>query len=366
MMKTFLPLYIVLCLSLIFSPKVASQETSARKAKLQECRQCHEDVFSHWKKGPHANSYKRLLTFQKRVTDHAKDFYEADHMAVSNTKSCLSCHAPQNLFEVMLPDQASLKVKGLILLKEGELSPGREDTLGSGVDCLNCHVQGNQVFTRSQYRPNPAFAKMEKFCNPQPSTMFDNGYMCYPCHSGEVSFMARRPFKSKGQDCASCHSVPGKDGHWDHYYHWIGDLENGVLPDILKEVFEDIEAQIQIQGDDRFLQLSWANRRMPHLQAICTEFVLHAQVLDTSEQILFEVIERTHRKKDHEKETQTTRPVPDSDFDFSPDSPGLQKRYPLPAKLPARGVIRLHVRKKSQYFAPDDHFPVVYQKDILY
>jgi hypothetical protein len=93
-----------------------------------------------------------------------------------------------------------------------------------------------------------------------------------------------------------------------------------------------------------------------------TEVVVEISIAGASGTPVFQAVERTNRKKVHMNGKEDWGGKA-STFQFGAGH-GLKKHYPIPAGLPEKVVASVAVRRKSQYFLPDESFPPVFRRDF--
>lgn len=246
-----------------------------RIVQVEKCGSCHKDVYENWKMDGHSNAYLSLENFYEHV-EVSKHFPEgySGYLKESNEMICITCHTGQNLFETNFKGvNHKLSPHSIVrdsMPKVFEQALGREvnnrNELLTGVDCLTCHVQGDQVVSNfnSTYGEENGVIK---------SRFFSSNQNCYSCHHHQVSTMNDLIVKKQIPyeiSCINCHQEYDSENKGTHYFYWRNDHDSKKRPDRLN-IFDCVNINI-LKGSNRTEMIfEWTNKIMPHGFSECGE-----------------------------------------------------------------------------------------------
>jgi hypothetical protein len=248
---------------------------ATRTAQIENCGSCHKEVYENWKIGPHASSFT-LLDFHDRMLDTSKSFPASYNKFVeANMKSiCITCHTGKNVFETNF---AGINHTGLTASLTKEKMPnvflqafGRDlnnkNDVSSGVDCITCHVQNDQVVTHINSTAGDSSGLIK-------SRFFSDNMNCYSCHHHQVSTMKELADKKEIPseiNCVSCHQEYTGKKKGTHYFFWRNDHASKRRPEHL-DIFESAKLNFSKKGHLTLLKFNWTNNLMPHGFSECGE-----------------------------------------------------------------------------------------------
>jgi hypothetical protein len=275
-----------------------------RHEQVMVCAGCHPTEYAQELIGPHSHAFNTLTDHRSYVQspDYDLDFYKT-HIDEEFHLSCSGCHAPDNIYDDILdlnsPFERALEI---YWQQHGRVLPkGRGDTRSrmTGVDCLNCHYDGVNVITGTDFIESPGLIP-ETSCRPKASKLFANDVMCLGCHpTSTVSDDMIYDVRYTGLDnCVSCHRASSADGQATHYIHWRREAGDIVRPDHLASVFHVTSVAVT----DDSVTVSLVNDRMPHAISRGPEFLLELMLSsDRTQDILSRRVLRFNRKTEHDE-----------------------------------------------------------------
>jgi hypothetical protein len=246
----------------------------SRSEQLAACARCHPTQFENEIQGPHFNAVKNLYAHQSFVNSNKYDcdFYTR-HVNREVNNTCLRCHAPENLFETIFSSYKTHSDSLQALWANGaKVFPLiREDksTHQTGVDCMSCHYDGQNILAGPNFKANPDLTPNET-CKPVTDAFFASDYACLSCHtSNMVSPTAiYHAGITANTDCKSCHQEYDDKGKGTHYYYWRHG--NKSKPRHLRKVYDITSAKLS--GDEILVEL--INNYMPHQMGSGPEYVM--------------------------------------------------------------------------------------------
>ena len=205
--KTILPILIIV-LTVLFINNIAEPKSSVPKGSTltssKECKECHEEIYSHWKNAMHSMSIEDPIFKASYMEAYLNTAGEAKY-------NCLRCHAPISLIN----NDYDLKNE---LTKEG-------------VSCDFCHSvkKINLKNKRNPFELEIGEIKRGPLSNVEspahktkPSPLFKSSELCAGCHEytndkgvivlGTYSEWKKSPYAAEGTQCQDCHMplIPGK------------------------------------------------------------------------------------------------------------------------------------------------------------
>ena len=276
-----------------------------RKAKLAECASCHPDETHNELIGPHAQAYTKLLEHYEMAEDTNCFQSPYAHFIKDNIaeSACADCHAPVNLFEnsyIGLDTLADVSVFTKVAFPEAWNVPtsrkGEENRL-SGIDCLSCHLQGNEVITTADYKPSNGELPS---CNPRGSAFFSSNFVCVSCHALTIMESENNINNQSllaDMSCNGCHMEKNEDGEFSHYYYWRHDHESKNQFPLLKAVFGDLEVN---KGTDGIFSLSWKNEQATHPVTLCPDLYAVISFVDKDGQVCEKTELHLNKKRLHD------------------------------------------------------------------
>ena len=273
----------------------------SRTEKILKCASCHLSEYENEIKGPHANSYQKLLDHKEFVnSDNYKcDFYTKE--VNESFDNCTGCHAPKNLHQTFLLDNQNKKDEFISkLIEMAHPRPEarvKETERFTGIDCLSCHSNGNKIISlkhkKSDQDSLPQFQTVE--------TITENNLVCYPCHfdvfktiNPEIAIR-----RTGSVLCINCHQERNNFEEGTHYYYWQHDA-SGKLNSKLFLVMDDFHFSV-LSGDKKG-EIIWDNTTIPHKISPGPEMIMKCEVLDKDSNLLGLKIIRINKKNEFDKE----------------------------------------------------------------
>ncbi len=163
----------------------------------KECRECHEEIYGHWKNAMHSMSIEDPIF----KTSYMESYLETSGSAKFD---CLPCHAP-------------------IALLNGDYDMKEEVTL-EGVSCDFCHsVKAVNLDNREnpfelelgEIKRGPLSKVSSPAHKTEPSPLFKSSELCAGCHEftngkgvtilGTYSEWKQSPYPEENTQCQNCH-----------------------------------------------------------------------------------------------------------------------------------------------------------------
>ncbi|MFC1587792.1 multiheme c-type cytochrome [Planctomycetota bacterium] len=205
-----------------------------------DCRPCHLQIYEEWEYSLHALAVRDqiFLLYGSAVGTNPEE----------GNPECVFCHTPAPVLEGTIGRYPRSRPK--------------ENDPASGVNCLSCHVMGENV-AGTQGLSGP--------CNPVKTEIIGSPAFCGSCHQNQQVRMIRkheweewreRSKKTENLDCVDCHMAPVKrsiaeggevrTGH----KHDFNVIRN---PEFLRTAFD-----VDMQVIDRQVVLAISNKGTGH------------------------------------------------------------------------------------------------------
>ncbi len=340
--------------------------TLQRTAQIQLCASCHKDVYENWKMDSHSNAYITLENHAKLI-DSSKNFPKEYNKFVKERMEsvCLACHTGKNLYETNF---AGINHSSLLKLLNKDSFPNAykqafsreikdKNNLTSGVDCITCHVQNNQVVTNANSKASDTLGLIK-------SHFFSSNMNCYSCHHHQVETMNELVASKKLSaeiNCVSCHQEYTPKGKGTHYFYWRNDHASKKRPKHLN-IFECVKIEIQ---DKQIVKFNWTNTVMPHGYSECgdAKCVVIAVYKNKQEKMILEQLINRKDFFDERKEMPSHFHTGKNGNDFQYMVPILRqvdlKKYADIDYLKIIGYV------KPQYWSTNKEFIEVFTKKVL-
>jgi hypothetical protein len=343
----------------------------ARWAAIKRCGSCHPREYKNWAAGPHAAAHETVIRGTKMM---AEESFTAknEEWNIFPKRACCTCHCSRkNVFD----DQISPDWKPgqpftykPLCLDEGE------EVQTSGIDCLTCHAQGDKILAMPQTPERDALPPIHTVkgegprCDIVRSDAFAHINACVGCHWDVDAYQAKFD-EGGGKEfpylhCDECHMQRDEGGRYTHLYYFKGERQKNVL----KPAFERLQASIIAHEQGRALRLLWVNDFLPHhmLHATPMIYQLVVDVSDPAGGVGFSTELRFYSK--HFRNNLTPKKIrgmnPTGELINFRMGDRLERIYPLPMSLGARGTITLTVRDKDGHDFPDSTLSLVSTRTI--
>jgi hypothetical protein len=241
----------------------------SRAALLNACQSCHAEQHKNEQLGPHANAYKALAEHKEYVNSTEYNLAGYTSFVNQNFESrCVTCHAPENLFEDAYA--------GFEFLSMSVLSKMPTDTFFTlpkarvaghlrGVDCLSCHYNGKDVLASKNFKEKKESRSIEGYCFPKPSAFLSSDLLCASCH--QSNYYGKESFDDiTSMNCNSCHTE-NLQGSATHYTYWKN-RKKEVLDSFY---YEGMIAGLKITSDKDRIYVQLKNTSIPHTFTDCRE-----------------------------------------------------------------------------------------------
>lgn len=334
----------------------------SRAEQIQKCASCHKNEYSNWKIGPHANSFSMLVE-HKRISGVDSIFpknYDNFVQDRFNTV-CTSCHTGQNIYNKNFRRIShTLDVSKVLtdscpeFLKQAySRTNSHGEELETGVDCMTCHAQGQNVVTNRNSKANEKSGIAK-------SQLFSDNMNCFSCHHHQVSSMKELVTEGKlGAEisCVTCHQQYDEKGKGQHYYYWKNDHETKKRPAHLN-IFNTTRVTTE-QGQLYFI---WKNTIMPHGFSECGEAlcIVLAEYKGNKKDTLYKT--RINRKDffDHDGKFPPHFSVGTKGLAFTYNEE-IKQKLNLKSKSKFIGITVVGLFK-PQYWSAKNQFKEVYKK----
>ena len=204
--RTF-PITLIVFTVFFLSPILASKSSLSKAPSIaasKNCKECHEEIYNHWKNAMHSMSIEDPIFKASYMEAYFKTAGEAKY-------NCLRCHAPI----VFLNNDYDLKNE---ITKEG-------------VNCDFCHSVKKVNLDNKTYpfeieigeiKRGPLSDVDSPAHKTEPSHLFKSSELCAGCHEytnrngvkvlGTYSEWRTSPYAEEGTHCQNCHMplIPGK------------------------------------------------------------------------------------------------------------------------------------------------------------
>jgi hypothetical protein len=195
-LTVFFTLVLFICLGMLGESKSISQE-EGEITSSQSCKECHEEIYSHWKNAMHSMSIEDPIF----MASYLESYFNTGGQAKTN---CLQCHAPVALVN----DDYDLK----------------KEVTKEGVSCDFCHsiksVDLEKKGNPFEITPgNTKWGPLSELSSPahetQPSDIFRSSRLCAGCHEytndngvtvlGTFSEWEKSKYPAENIQCQNCH-----------------------------------------------------------------------------------------------------------------------------------------------------------------
>lgn len=344
--------------------------TLNRTQQIEKCASCHSSIFENWKIGPHANAYSLLMAHDKLI-DTSRSFPQNYNAFVeANMETiCSTCHTGQNIYETnfkginhyaFVDSITKNKFPAAFEQAYGRITKPEKD-LQTGVDCITCHVQGQQVVTNESSKASDTLGLIK-------SKLFSNNMSCYSCHHHQVNSMkelVQNKQLSNEISCVNCHQEYTPEGKGTHYFYWRNDAPHKKRPTHL-DIFNSLTIQHIKKSEILDLQVSWTNTMMPHGFSECGEAKCKVIAIynNGKQETLTEIyLNRKNFFDAIDKMPEHFRIGKNGD-EFNYNMPITRKVSLKGSKLPQ--LIRLIGYVKPQYWSSEKEFLKVFEKELPY
>lgn len=338
----------------------------SRAEQVKACAKCHASIYENEMNGPHANAYRNLIQHKEYIG--RKEYDCAPYCAQVNDAlpGCVKCHSGANLFETVFKNAGSPGevVRGISAGINYDVLPRDTATLITGVDCITCHYNGQNVVTQTAFVKTKGGTACPDFCSPVPSQLFASNLSCYPCHQEQVVTMQGYPLTAV--TCNTCHGERDKTGKTTHYTYWAHNPADKAFPARLG-IFSSIDAVLSKPAGG--INVTWRNNTLPHVRSVCTELVAVVEVTSNGKFVTADTI-RINRKTEHDKQMSgwfKDLPVPGSTgTEFTKLNDSITRFIALPpTKLAGRFTVNITGYKKEQYWLHDSVNTIYAKKSIV-
>lgn len=322
-----------------------------RAEQIQQCASCHPQEYENEKNGPHANAYTELLEHREFVNSNRYQCSFYTTRVNRDFEDCVGCHAPENMPQTLFFDSLGNmgNVYQRINRKPVPDSRKGEPNRLSGIDCLSCHYDGQEMVSLRR----PATADDSNAARQPFEVMLRNNMNCYPCHIQTVrTFNAGMSIQKTGTAfCVNCHQQYS-NGKGTHYYYWQHDKADKKNPN-LDALLDDFS---YIARDGKSGEIRWLNTQIPHAISSGPEIIVQCEILDKDERVLGKTSVRANAKKHFDEEMY---PVMGNNYLYGTlgDSIPLDGKvvaYPFPVKNAGKAhTLKLSLYHKAQYWFPD-------------
>ena len=330
-------------------------KSMSRTDQSKKCSTCHKQEYENETKGPHANAYRLLKEHAAFVNSKSYncDFYT--QKVNTHFNDCVSCHAPQDLFQTILKDTQNnpdLLIKSLVALSHPLPAKRMDETSRiSSIDCMNCHYDGTNLISlhhiSTKEDSNASLQTVERITK--------NNLTCYTCHY-DVIRTINAPFaiqKTGSVMCVSCHQEYDNNGKGTHYFYWKHNPSDKVNKEF-NSIIEDF--QFQYTADKKSGTIVWTNTTIPHPMSPGPELIIVCTVMDKDSNVLGKKEIRINKKKEFDADQFETLGkhnlygVEGNDVMVH----GEKLNYPIDLTKPEdASMIKLSIIHKAQYWFPD-------------
>lgn len=339
-----------------------------REAQVEKCGSCHKSVYENWKIGPHANAYAKLEE-HIMITDSSKHFPQGynQYVRASMEKVCATCHTGKNIFETNFAgiphtmQAANLNRDSFphAFAQATCRDLGNKAALLTGVDCMTCHVQKDQVVTNEHSKCSDTTGVIK-------SKLFSANMSCNSCHFHQVNTMkelVQKKILTTEISCVNCHQEYDAANKGTHYFYSRNEHNSKKRPDHLK-IFECVKITVVPTPGGHSLKFDWTNTIMPHGYSECgdAKCVIAAVYKNKREKIILE--QKINRKDffDARKEFPIHFHTGENGNNFVYQTPILKEQDLKDYRQIDHFIIRGLV--KPQYWSTDEEFKEIYRRAV--